>query len=836
MMAHGQHSVDEREQRLDAVVTAYLQELEAGHQPQEQAILAQHPELAVELAQFFEDQRAVGLLAAAPLPQPVVAGLSSDGCLGDFRLVREIGRGGMGVVYEAEQVSLQRRVALKVLSLAAALDSRRLQRFLNEARAAASLHHTNIVPVHAVGSAGGVHFYAMQYIEGQTLAALIRRLRREAGLEVPAELPPTVAACEVVAARRAEAPVAGAVETWPQAGLSTESGIGHRDYFQSVARLGVQLAEALEYAHDMGVIHRDIKPANLLLDGRGTVWITDFGLAQLRQGDTQLTQTGDLLGTLRYMSPEQAQGKPGLLDQRADVYALGATLYELLTLQPVFAGRERQELLRQISQEEPLPPRRWNRPVPVELETIVLKALEKSPADRYATAQALADDLRHWLEDRPIQARRPSCWLQLRRWGRRHRTLVTGAAAALLVGLAVLAGCVGWVARDRATRRDSAAKVIEAALKEASDWQEQGRLPEALSAARRANGLLAGVDANTELAQRVGARLADLELLDRLEQIRLTRATAVKEGHFDADVRDRLYEQEFQGMGVNIGALSIEEMARPIRATSVAVELAAALDDWAVVRKICRGVGDPSWKTLLQVACLADRDGWRVRARRALAAGNNPELRRLMASADAAGVRPATLAALATILQATKDASPEVESLLRAAQRRYPGDFWLNTALSHFYTEQKRPTEPTEGVRFAAAAVSLRPQSPGAHLNLGVALSDAGKLDGAIQEYGEAIRLKGDYAEAHHNLGTQYAKQGRLDDAIIQLREALSLRRDWALAHNNLGVALSKKGRATEAIAEFREAIRLKRDDAMAHSNLGNALHDTGRLDDAIAE
>src|SRR5579884_1368281 len=165
MMAHGQHSVDEREQRLDAVVTAYLQELEAGHQPQEQAILAQHPELAVELAQFFEDQRAVGLLAAAPLPQPVVAGLSSDGCLGDFRLVREVGRGGMGVVYEAEQVSLERRVALKVLPLAATMDPRSLQRFKNEAKAAASLKHEHIVSVYGVGAERGVHYYAMEFVE-----------------------------------------------------------------------------------------------------------------------------------------------------------------------------------------------------------------------------------------------------------------------------------------------------------------------------------------------------------------------------------------------------------------------------------------------------------------------------------------------------------------------------------------------------------------------------------------------------------------------------------------------------------------------------------------------
>jgi serine/threonine protein kinase len=176
-----------------------------------------------------------------------------------------------------------------------------------------------------------------------------------------------------------------------------------------VAELGVQAAEALDHAHGLGVIHRDIKPANLMLDAASRLWISDFGLARL-QDDAGLTMTGDLLSTLRYMSPEQALARRGYLDHRTDIYSLGATLYELLTLQPAIDGQDRQEVLRKIAQDEPVPPRRHNPAIPRELETILLKAMNKEPGDRYATAQELADDLRRFLEDKPIRARRPTLW------------------------------------------------------------------------------------------------------------------------------------------------------------------------------------------------------------------------------------------------------------------------------------------------------------------------------------------------------------------------------------------------------------------------------------------
>ncbi|HEV3082870.1 MAG TPA: tetratricopeptide repeat protein [Gemmataceae bacterium] len=348
-----------------------------------------------------------------------------SGVLGDYRIIRQIGRGGMGIVYEAEQISLKRRVALKVLPFAAMLDPRQLQRFHNEAQAAACLHHNHIVPVFAVGCDRNLHYYAMQFIDGQSLESLIRELRRQGGLEKDDDQTSSAA------------PASSAATTSPLAALPTERSNRGRGYFRAAAQLGRQAALALEHAHQQSVVHRDIKPGNLLVDRRGEIWITDFGLARCK-GDTELTRTGDLLGTIRYMSPEQAQGKPGLMDHRTDIYSLGATLYELLTLRPVFAGRDRQQLLRQIADQEPRPLRRFNKALPAELEIIVLKALAKHPAERYATAQEMADDLERFLDDKPIKARRPTLRERAARWSRRHKSVVAAGVLVLFMGLSAL--------------------------------------------------------------------------------------------------------------------------------------------------------------------------------------------------------------------------------------------------------------------------------------------------------------------------------------------------------------------------------------------------------------
>ncbi len=348
----------------------------------------------------------LGVTGARPL------GLELEGSLGDFAIVRVAGRGGMGVVYEAVQKSLQRRVALKVLPPAFADDPRRVRLFQVEAQAAAGLQHPHIVPVYLVGSEGELHYYAMQFIEGRTLA-------------------------EVIAASTAD--TGGGDRLDPD--LTSP---------RMAAELGRQAALALQAAHEQGITHQDVKPSNLLVDDSGWLWVGDFGLARIG-GQANPTFSGAVLGTLRYMSPEQASGARVVVDHRADVYALGATLYELITGQPAFDGDDRLELLRRIAGDEPRPPRRINFAIPRDLETIVLKAMAKEPGERYATALDLADDLDRFLQGRPILGRPPSAIDRAAKWARRNRS---AAAAAMIVSIAAVAGVGGAILwRDSVLRR-----------------------------------------------------------------------------------------------------------------------------------------------------------------------------------------------------------------------------------------------------------------------------------------------------------------------------------------------------------------------------------------------
>ncbi len=432
--------------RLVRAAQDYLAAVEAGRRPDRKEFAAQHADLFPALAPYLD---ALDLLHAPPPAPPAPEPALEPTALGDFRIVREIGRGGMGVVYEAVQLSLGRRVALKVLPFAATLDAKQLQRFKNEAQAAAQLHHTNIVPVYGVGAERGVHYYAMQLIEGQNLSDLIRDLRRQKQDARRGDL--LAGGGTAIDGTARDPQTAATPATFPEmaAGLTTRRATRSASFYQTAVRLVVQAADALEHAHQLGVIHRDVKPANLLVDVRGCPWVTDFGLAQFHTG-VGLTRTGDLMGTLRYMSPEQASGQRVAVDARTDVYSLGATLYELLTLEPLFDGADHPTLLRQILQDEPRSPRAVERSVPAELETIVLKAVAKSPADRYATAQEFADDLHRYLENKPIQARRPTLSQRVRKWAQRHPAVVVATGVVLLLVSGVSLGSAALVMGEQA--------------------------------------------------------------------------------------------------------------------------------------------------------------------------------------------------------------------------------------------------------------------------------------------------------------------------------------------------------------------------------------------------
>jgi serine/threonine protein kinase len=495
---------------LTELIEEFTNRLQAGEAVDVDAFVGEHPEHAEPLRRLLPPLLVLADLGRSDAPisggPPGGPAEREGGVLGDFRIVREVGRGGMGVVYEAEQLSLGRRVALKVLPFAAALDGRQLQRFVNEARAAAGLHHTNIVPVYAVGSERCVHYYAMQFIDGHTLAALIHQLRRRDGREPAHPAGPPTPAGEANPPATGPYPAADAARQ-PAAVLTGHSS---RDpaFFRMVAQLGIQAGEALEHAHQLGVVHRDVKPANLLVDGRGNLWVADFGLAHC-QSQAGLTMTGDLVGTLRYMSPEQALAKRVPIDHRTDVYSLGVTLYELLTQEPAFAGKDRQELLRQVAFEEPRPPRRLNRAIPAELETVVLKAMEKNPQDRYATAQDLADDLRRFLQDEPIRAKRPTLVRRARKWARRRRAAVGAAAAVLLLAVLLGGGNGLWWLQGRAAARAE----VAAELGEARRHLEREQWTEGLAAVARARAALAGVWGDARLPEAVEALGRDLEMV-----------------------------------------------------------------------------------------------------------------------------------------------------------------------------------------------------------------------------------------------------------------------------------------------------------------------------------
>jgi serine/threonine protein kinase/tetratricopeptide (TPR) repeat protein len=824
-----------RDAALAELVEGYLARLQAGEAIDPSVFAAEHPEHAERLArllpalELMDDLRRSSIHPGSGLsltPVLMEAPGIAPGLLGDFQIVREVGRGGMGVVYEARQISLDRRVALKVLPMAAAMDPRQLLRFQLEAKAAACLHHTNIVPVHAVGCDRGVHYYAMQFIEGQTLAAIIGELRalerpdgaeptrvedssprlasRLAGGELaPAEPAPEEAGpARGTGFRPVSAPSPGerpASQSTPPAaagqsatGALSSTPTHSRAFFRTVADLGVQAAEAIEHAHGLGVVHRDIKPANILIDDRGTLWITDFGLARLRN-DSGLTMTGDLMGTLRYMSPEQAMGRPVDIDHRTDIYSLAVTLYELMTGKPAITGQDRQEVLRQIANEEPTPPRRLEPAIPRELETILLKAMDREPGSRYATAQELADDLDRFLEHKPIRARRPSVWEHVAKWARRHTTIV-GAALAILT-VTVLALLANSFLLGREQHRTAAA------LELAESRSRQ---------ARKAVDSMYTRVAEKWLVDQPGLRPLQREFLQ--EALAFYQEFARQQGE-DPDAR---IEQAvaLRRVGDIQDALSNQEETERIYLQAIKI-----LDDSGA-----RPVDNPRRRE--ELAAVQLQLAWHYRID-----GRNEEAGRLYTQAlaiyqalaiqyrdriDYQSGQARCLSGLGGAAQHTGRSSEAEDLFLRARQ------IYESVAM--------RPAAPGELTRGLAAV----------HHNLSILYAGGGRYPEAELSSRRAIgcaaralrasptspRLKHDYASNLEALAERLGVQGKWLEAEKSLREAIriqeplvaelpensSFREDFALSLCQLGGALNHLGQPTEAEAVLRRSIGISKE------------------------
>jgi serine/threonine-protein kinase len=823
---------------FEVVVEQFLRERETGSDPDRQRYLESFPQFAPLLRDFFDGQDLFDRLAPDLAPEvrarrvATISAIPSPGeRVGSFELIEELGRGGMGIVYRARQTKLGRTVALKMIR---SQDEAELARFRVESEAIARLQHANIVQLFEVGERDGTPFLAMEYCAGGSLE---QRLHGTALL--PAESAAVVAA----------------------------------------------LARAMQAAHQQNVIHRDLKPANVMLAGGDTVTplsrltpkVTDFGLAR-KLDDPGLTQSGVIMGTPSYLAPEQASGRSKAVGPAADIYALGAVLYECLTGRPPFRAATTLDTLAQVLDAYPVSPRQLNPAVPRDLETICLKCLEKEPRRRYAGAAALADDLDRYLAGRPVQARRVGLAERLLRWARR-RPAAAGLAAAVIL-LVWGAAVAGWwyqqeqlaLASRQAKEDGRRAYVIEevtaaldrseAGLKELhqalnrllpdenhplavsvllSDlrqWEVRVQAvraaylqatklgesnPEALTPEQRAR--------LTQLGELVEQADADYQIARQLDRIRLEAATIV-DGKYDDARAGPAYEKVFrEQLHLDLHNGPLPQLAEQTRDSLLRYVLAAALDHWADVP-----TDDTLRLRLLEVARLADPDPWRDQVRDQNTWQNVPKMQQLAGTVQPAEQTPPILALLARRLS-FKGARQEAAAFLRTALVHYSADFWLNFELGF------RSDELGEQAGCYRAALAVRPDSALVLNNLGFTLRRKKEVVGAITCFVKALELDPGYSLAHNNLIGTLDENGKVDGvsaehvdrAIASYRKHLD-RHPSAERYYYLAKRLFARHDYDGEVACLEAARKCDPTFAWAHHDLGFILHNRKNdLDGAIA-
>jgi eukaryotic-like serine/threonine-protein kinase len=674
--------------------------------------------------------------------------------IGPYRLMELIGEGGMGVVFVAEQHRpVRRKVALKLIK--PGMDTREvIARFEAERQALALMDHPNIAKVLDAGVTDqGRPYFVMELVRGIPVTQFCDRAR-----------------------------------------------LGVRDRL----RLFVQVCQAVQHAHHKGVIHRDLKPSNVLVtehDGTPVAKVIDFGVAkamgQQLTDKTIYTRVLQLVGSPLYMSPEQA-GLSGLdVDTRADIYALGVLLYELLTGTTPF-DKERfrtaeYDEVRQILREEEPPkpstrlstlgaaavtvsanrasePRKLSTLVRGELDWLIMKALEKDRNRRYETANGLAADVERYLAGEAVLAVPPSVGYRVRKFARRNKRAL--ASATLLVGvLLVLVGGLVWVVSDRAARRVRTEIEVNEFLLRADSLYADNQLPDAVAEVRKARDVLGTSGGGEEgLQWRVRNRLTELETAAKLEEILLDEW--VGPGVWDQAYGE--YARVFQEYGIDVEALSTEEAAARIAESNIKLDLVLALDRWAAALQAdSRGRDAAEWRRLQAVSRAADPDPWRMRYNAAAEAGDLKVLRELADGADPGRLRTRILAALGTSLRTAGDVETSVD-FLRKVQRQHPADYSINASLA-WSLRSLKPQKWDEAIAYRRVAVAVRPQSATANWYLGYSLHMVGQLDEATAYYQTVIALDPGHAPAHFSLANILRLRGKPEEALVHFRKAVEL-------------------------------------------------------------
>jgi eukaryotic-like serine/threonine-protein kinase len=780
-----------------------------------------------------------------------------------YRLEGEIARGGMGAIIKGFDLDLGRELAIKVLLEPHRDNPQVVCRFVEEAQIGGQLQHPGVVPVYDLGTLPDRRpYFAMKLVKGQTLSTLLR------------------------------------VRTGPEHELARFLGI-----FE-------QICQTMAYAHARGVVHRDLKPSNVMVGTFGEVQVMDWGLAKVLSrelvadeaaagsdrstviatvrsgpvGSGGESQAGSVLGTPAYMAPEQARGDVGRLDERVDVFGLGAILCEILTGRPPYVGPTREEVYARAARGDLADAlgRLDASEVDAELIDLARDCLAVDPESRPRSAGELVQRLNAYLdgvqerlqlaelarveaqaraeeeEKRRLVADELVREARARADGERYRRRLTVAlAASVLVTAGVIGGGWNFLARLRAARSVATTRAVTEALADAERLRGQAqssavgdltRWTEARGTALRARDLLDRGEVDDALRARVLAVLADLQreqaaaarradeiareraLLTRLEVIRGDRSE-----NWDAKRCDEDYAAAFREFGLDVDRLDPEETGKQIARRSDPVELASYLDDWAMTRRHARDKKDAAtWQRLLAAASAADSDPWRVALRDQIEGRDPQALPQLADNEKELEAQSSTSLVLLAVRLIERGERRRAEQVLQCAWRMAPNDFWVNYEMSRVYKVGRHFVPPESAIRYGSAAVAIRPRSFAARIELGMALNDARKLPEAAAQFREVVKIQPDDAYARNNLAAVLAQQGKYEEAASEFREVIRLKPDYVSPHDGLGNVLCSLARPAEAVEEYRTVLRLQPDFALTYGNLSYALRLQRKFDEAI--